>query len=142
MAAGRRKYALGIARGHKVIIGDKVVTITDACDFENPGNDMLLDRVMLVKLHVDIDWYSNFWYIKTDIGTIPLNINYNDGKLRPPTGVEYADSTDADSTSVSVNDADESYDPAYLISFASDSEYEIFKEVQSEKAFMMHHTEH
>lgn len=142
MAAGRRKYALGIARGHKVIIGDKVVTITDACDFENPGNDMLLDRVMLVKLHVDIDWYSNFWYIKTDIGTIPLNINYNDGKLRPPTGVEYADSTDADSTSVSVNDADESYDPAYLISFASDSEYEIFNEVQSEKAFMMHHTEH
>jgi hypothetical protein len=61
--------------------------------------------------------------------------------VRPPTGVEYADSTDADSTSVSANDADDSYDPAYLISFASDSEDEILNEVQSEKAFIMLHTD-
>lgn len=141
MADGRRIYALGIVRGLKVIIGNKNVTITDACVFEDPGYDMLLDRVTLAKLRVSTDWDSNFWYIKTDIGTIPLNINYNDSKVRPPTRVEYADNLDADSTSDSDNDEDDSYDSAYLISFASDSEKEDLNEVQSEKAFLVHHTD-
>jgi hypothetical protein len=95
----------------------------------------------LAKLRVGTDWDSNFWYIKTDIGTIPLNINYNDSKVRPPTRVEYADNLDADSTSDSDNDEDDSYDSAYLISFASDSEEEDLNEVQSEKAFLVHHTD-
>jgi hypothetical protein len=55
MTDGRRIYALGIVPGLKVIIGNNDVTITDACDFEDPGYDMLLDRVTLVKLHVGID---------------------------------------------------------------------------------------
>lgn len=67
MADGRRIYALGIVRNFKIIIGNKNVTIADACVFDEPGYDLLLDRVTLAKLRVGTDWDTNFWYIKTDI---------------------------------------------------------------------------
>lgn len=70
MADGRRTFALGVVRNLKIIIANKNYMTTDACVFDEPGYDLLLNRMALAKLRVGTDWGTNFWYIKSDIGTI------------------------------------------------------------------------
>jgi hypothetical protein len=136
MADGRRIFALGVVRNLKIIIANKNFTMTDACVFDEPGYDLLLDRMTLARLRVGTDWDTNFWYIKTDIGTVPININYNEAKVKLPVRVEqnYDDSesdSDADSTVDSNLSTQDTVDSAYLIMLASDSESE--DDVMTEK---------
>jgi hypothetical protein len=48
----------------------------DVYKLDKQGYDFLSGRVTLVKLRVGTYWDSDFWYTKTDIGTIAINIKY------------------------------------------------------------------
>ncbi|CAO3671358.1 unnamed protein product [Umbelopsis ramanniana] len=129
MADGRRVFALGVVRNLKITIANKNITTAEACVFDEPGYDLLLDRMTLTKLRVGMHWYTNFWYIKTNIGTVPININYNEAEVKLPVHVEknYDDEesdSDADSTIDSNLSTEDTVDSAYHIMSASNSEPE------------------
>lgn len=112
---------IGLAKNLRIKIGgSKTVSVNALCFDVNKQYDVIVGREVLHALRIGTNWETHFWYINSDNGVIPFDVqNSKDIKRRE---------IDSDESEEEINDEDymdnEDSEEGFLIMEASDSEDE------------------
>ncbi|OBZ80301.1 hypothetical protein A0J61_11650, partial [Choanephora cucurbitarum] len=80
---GKQYDPIGIAKNIRLQVGDsEVISVNAMCFDVGDRYGFIVGREGLHALRIGTDWSSHFWYLKNDMGTVPLSVHYTKNMTR------------------------------------------------------------